>query len=169
MSDQRRLIAFGRKVTTPSGDFWQVSTTEQDPEIPNLPLEDPVGGGGSPQTLTALVCTILLTVPTVIVSTAVTRPAGQQTIAVSAPTATALATVTRTAGQLQVSVSAPAAAVSTTVTRPAGQQAINVSAPAATLLAAIALPGGGQTINVSAPSATVLTTGGGARSYFWID
>lgn len=40
----------GQLVSTPLSDFWQVSRTEQDPPIPNLPLESPAGG--SAQTLT---------------------------------------------------------------------------------------------------------------------
>lgn len=45
MSDKRRFgWRSGRLPTTPIADFLQISTTVQDPAIPNLPLETPAGG-----------------------------------------------------------------------------------------------------------------------------
>lgn len=45
MSDQRRFVwRSGRLPSTPITDFWQISRTVQDPQIPNLPLEN----GGPP-------------------------------------------------------------------------------------------------------------------------
>lgn len=52
MSDQRRFLWWsGRLASAPIRDFWQISTTVQDPSIPNLPLETPSGGGGGPSNL----------------------------------------------------------------------------------------------------------------------
>lgn len=52
MSDQRRLgWKSGGLISTPISDFWRISTTVQDPSIPNLPLETPTAGGA--YTLTA--------------------------------------------------------------------------------------------------------------------
>lgn len=46
MSDQRRFLRWsGRLLSQPINDFWQISTTVQDPSIPNLPLETPAAGG----------------------------------------------------------------------------------------------------------------------------
>ena len=43
--DQRRLLGLsGRLYSSPISDFWQVSTTDQDPSIPNLPLETAESG-----------------------------------------------------------------------------------------------------------------------------
>jgi len=43
--DQRRLLGLsGRLYSSPISDFWQVSTTDQDPSVPNLPLETAESG-----------------------------------------------------------------------------------------------------------------------------
>ena len=36
----------GRLYRTNLGDFWQISTTVQDPSVPNMPLETPAAPGG---------------------------------------------------------------------------------------------------------------------------
>lgn len=46
MSDRRRFRwDSGRLGRGPIQDFWQISVTVQDPEVPNLPLETPATGG----------------------------------------------------------------------------------------------------------------------------
>lgn len=43
MSLFRSLRVNGRWVQTDQQDFWQISTTVQDPSVPNYPLETPAG------------------------------------------------------------------------------------------------------------------------------
>jgi len=49
VSDQRRFRwDSGRLGRGPIQDFWQIARQLQDPQIPNLPLEDPDDPGGFP-------------------------------------------------------------------------------------------------------------------------
>ena len=55
MSDQRRFRRdSGRLGRGPIQDFWQLTRTVQDPQIPNLPLEDPEDVGGFPTQFSGL-------------------------------------------------------------------------------------------------------------------
>lgn len=54
MSDQRRFVwKSGRLISSPITDFLEISLTEQDPQIPNLPVETPAAAGGVTLTLDA--------------------------------------------------------------------------------------------------------------------